>query len=239
MKIVGIIPSRLQSTRLPRKPLHKMRGKFLVQWVYEGASSYKGFDKLLVATDSQEIADVVHSFGGEAVLTSSYHETGSNRVYEASKDLNADIIVNVQGDEPLIDCVVLEALIEPLKKDKNIGMSTLKRKFDNLEDYLSPNKAKVLVDEQDRALGFSRKWSSDEKIPPNVFHHVGLYAYRREVLEEFSRCPRSALEIKENLEQIRILEMDVPIAVPTIFRKLIGIDTLEDVQEFERIFDSS
>ena len=157
MKIIGVIPARLGSTRLPRKALHKIKGKFLLQWVYERAVTYKGFDSLVIATDSQDIADAAQSFGADVVLTSATHESGSSRVYEASKNQDADIVVNVQGDEPLIDALVLEKLIEPLKNEPNVGFSTLKRKFENLHDYLSPNKAKVLVDRNDRALKFSRK----------------------------------------------------------------------------------
>ncbi len=253
MKVVGVIPARIGSTRFPRKPLYPILGKPLIQWVYEGAQKYPHFSDLLVATDSLEITSTVEGFGGRAILTSPDHASGTLRVYEVAKNLNADVIVNIQGDEPLIDDKVLSRLISPFEKDFKVAVTTLKRKFDTTEELFSPHQVKVVVNKREEALFFSRSIPTlscsssfcSDKIIGNfenyisVFHHVGLYAFRYQALQDYVAMKKTFLEEEEKLEQLRICDGTFRILVPTIRKKMIGVDTKEDVTKVENILGKS
>jgi 3-deoxy-manno-octulosonate cytidylyltransferase (CMP-KDO synthetase) len=246
MKVIGVIPSRYNSTRLPAKPLADIHGKPLVQHVYEAASRASCLSDLVVATDDERIAAAVRAFGGKAVLTRADHASGTDRVAEVAANSDAEIVVNVQGDEPLLDprmideCVL--ALQEATKLDSSASLSTVIKKVGQ-EVYHDPAVVKVVVDARGRALYFSRSsipYSRQRTSDFAVFEHVGLYAYTRAGLLKLSSLPPSRLEQIECLEQLRALENGISIqTVETRCEgKLVSVDTLEDLELVRRILAS-
>jgi len=225
--IVGIIPARWGSTRLPGKPLLDIKGKPMIQRVYEQAKKSKLLDKVIVATDDKRIFDCVINFNGEAVMTLKKHKSGTDRIYEAAKNLKADIIVNIQGDEPFIPPGNIDAAIEPLLKEKDLNVSTLSVEFNEPDD---PNKVKVIFDKNNFAIYFSRSvipFNRDGK-KIKYYKHIGLYVYRKKYLLRFAKMKQSTLEIAEKLEQLRIIENGDKIKVVVTKKDSIGIDTIED-----------
>jgi len=246
MKIVAIIPARYGSTRFEGKPLAQILGKPMIQWVYEGVCQSKLIDKVLVATDDQRIVGAVEQFGGNAVMTSPAHATGSDRVAEVAQKLRAEIIVNVQGDEPLLKGSIIDKAIRPLMKDPSIPLSTLMTRIEDVRDWINPNVAKVVVDQKGFALYFSRSpipfprdlnieklLSSTRKgknpLPHRVFKHIGVYVYRRDFLLRYSKMERTPLEKLEKLEQLRALENGFPIKLIPVDYEPLSVDTPEDL----------
>jgi 3-deoxy-manno-octulosonate cytidylyltransferase (CMP-KDO synthetase) len=245
MKIACIIPARYASTRFPGKPLAKLGDKPMIQHVYEKSREVNAFDFVAVATDSQLIYDAVMAFGGKAIFTSEHHQSGTDRIAEAviNAELeNFDYIVNVQGDEPLIEPAQIEELIQLL--DGETEIATLIKQISNQEDLFNPNVVKAVVASNQSALYFSRHpipylrgveekdWLSKEMH----FKHVGMYAYKREVLMAIGQLTPSPLENAESLEQLRWLENGFQIKAAQTAFESIGIDTPEDLlKAIERI----
>ncbi|BCS53737.1 3-deoxy-manno-octulosonate cytidylyltransferase [Geobacter sp. SVR] len=242
MDITAVIPARYASTRFPGKALAEIAGKPMIQHVYERACSASLVSRVIVATDDQRIQQVVTDFGGLCLMTRPDHETGTDRLAEVAQGLNADIIVNVQGDEPLIAPEMIEQAIRPFLDDSTLRMSTLKTRIKCLHDFLSPNVVKVVTDQQGDALYFSRsplpffrdKWQDlkDESFASGkllCYKHVGLYVYRRDFLIEFAAMKPTFLEISEKLEQLRAVENGVRIRVVETEFESIGVDTPDDL----------
>jgi 3-deoxy-manno-octulosonate cytidylyltransferase (CMP-KDO synthetase) len=236
MKVVGVIPARHGSTRFPGKPLALILNKPMIQHVYEQVSKSKLLDSVVVATDHEEIKAVVEGFGGQAVLTSKSHETGSDRIEEVASKVEGDFFVNVQGDEPLIRPELIDALVSAAKESPT-SVITAKTKIQNEEDIASPNVVKVVTDTNGNALYFSRS-----AIPYNraqkehtYFKHLGIYLYPKNILSQFVKLPQSSLEEIEMLEQLRLLENGFTIKVVETNYDAVGVDTPEDIQKVENI----
>jgi 3-deoxy-manno-octulosonate cytidylyltransferase (CMP-KDO synthetase) len=240
MKTAIIIPARYRSSRLPGKPLLKETGKYLVQHVYERACQSRRAREVIVATDDPRIAAAVEHFGGRVAMTRRDHPSGTDRVAEAARGLDADIIVNLQGDEPLIDPATLDLLPDLLQRDADAPMATLAVPISSAEQWHNPNCVKVVCDVQGRALYFSRSpipFVRDGRPDfaaerPQFLQHLGLYAFRREFLLRLSQMPPAPLEQLEKLEQLRFLAAGHKIAVGVVRRASIGVDTLEDYRRF-------
>ncbi len=231
MKAAAIIPARYGSTRFPGKALALLKGKPLIQWVWEAVHSTGLFERVIVATDSELIANEVKKFGGMAVLTRADHPSGSDRIAEVAAQLEEELIVNVQGDEPLITKVALEKLIAAFADDE-VQIASLMTDVADPMELNDPNTVKVVVDGCLNALYFSRSPipHNRDRIPwDHYWRHIGVYAYRREALLRFVSLPPSSLEQVEKLEQLRALGNGIPIRmVPTSYQG-IGIDTPEDL----------
>jgi len=235
MKILCVIPSRISSTRLPRKPLLLIQGKPMVQMVYENASQCKILSKVVVATDSEEIASVIKNCGGNVELTSADLQTGTDRVAAVAKKYdNMDVIINLQGDEPFIKPKMLEQLVAPYLKGESPEMTTLAYKLDMQGEFNDPGVVKVITDLNNNALYFSRspipyfRNKSQENLPI-VHHHMGLYAFRRDFLLHYTTLPQTPLEITESLEQLRALEHGYRIRVCLTEEKTLEINTPEEL----------
>lgn len=242
MKITAIIPARYASTRFPGKALADIGGRPMIQHVYERACEASLVSRVIVATDDTRIADAIRLIGGEAVMTSTSHETGTDRLAEVAHGLDTDIIVNVQGDEPLISPEMIDQAIEPFLHDPALQMGTLKTRIKCLHDFLSPNVVKVVTGADGCALYFSRsplpffrdKWQDlkDESFANGkllCYKHVGLYVYRRDFLLEYAAMPPTFLEISEKLEQLRAIENGIRIRVIETEFESIGVDTPDDL----------
>jgi len=242
MKITAIIPARYGSTRFEGKALADICGKPMIQHVYERTSRSTLISDVVVATDDERIATAVRKFGGRAEMTSTGHETGTDRLAEVAARMDSDIIVNVQGDEPLIEPAMIDEAIEPLTADPTLLMSTLKERIKTLHDFLSPNVVKVVTDWEGYALYFSRsplpnfrdKWNDlkDEKFASGkllCYKHVGLYVYRRAFLLQYSQMSPTYLELAEKLEQLRVLENGYRIRIVETAYDSIGVDTPADL----------
>lgn len=245
MKFVGIIPARYESTRFPGKPLVMIKNKPMIQWVYENA--LKALDEVVVATDDDRIFDAVRSFGGKVVKTLPTHQSGTDRCAEAaehiSNTLNSDVVINIQGDEPFIQADQIELLKSCFKSDAEIA--TLVKKIDSTEELFNPNRPKVVVDEKNNALYFSRSpipyiRGTDEKdwLSKNTFWaHIGMYAFKAEVLQKITKLNQGKLELAESLEQLRWLENGYKIKTAETQSQSIGIDTPEDLQAALKLFN--
>jgi 3-deoxy-manno-octulosonate cytidylyltransferase (CMP-KDO synthetase) len=231
-RVAVVIPARLGSTRLPGKALLDLGGKPMIQWVWEAAKKARGVSTVLVATDAAEIADVVRGFGGQAVMTSATHESGTDRVAEAARTLDAGIIVNLQGDEPFLPPAILETLVRGFTAS-SCQMGTLITPITDPADITNPARAKVVCRKDGRILYFSRLpipcvREAGDSYP--YYKHVGIYIFRREFLFQFAALPPSPLEKAERLEQLRALENghDI-IGVPVNYQGF-GVDTPEDAR---------
>jgi 3-deoxy-manno-octulosonate cytidylyltransferase (CMP-KDO synthetase) len=238
MEIVAVIPARYASTRLPGKPLKADTGRPLIQHVVEAASRARRLTRVIVATDDERIADAVRNFGGEAAMTRDDHPSGTDRVAEVAAGLpNAEIIVNLQGDEPEVSGEALDTLVELLQRDPTCPMATLATPIRDEAAYRDPGCVKVVLAQSGRALYFSRSPIPMHRdgLPldgPLGLLHLGLYAYRRDFLLSIAGLPPSPLEMTEKLEQLRVLESGTPIAVGIVDEPSIGIDTPEDYARF-------
>jgi 3-deoxy-manno-octulosonate cytidylyltransferase (CMP-KDO synthetase) len=206
----------------------------MVEHVYRRAASARGVDAVVVATDDERIASAVQAFGGVARITSAAHRTGLDRIAEVAREIAADIIVNVQGDEPLVEPGMIEDVIEALSSDADTQMSTLRRRIDDAAEYRNPNVVKVVVDAAQRALYFSRAPLPFAREPAAAFKHIGLYAYRRDFLLTLTALPQTPLEIAESLEQLRALEHGFRIRAVETIHDSIGVDTPEDLDRVRR-----
>ena len=253
-KSVAVIPARYGATRLPGKPLLEIAGKPLIVWVAERARSASTISRTIVATDDPRIVDAVNAAGFDAVITRADHKTGTDRVAEVAHNLRADIIVNVQGDEPLIDPETINRAVNALIEDPQAQISTTWEAITEADDVANPSVVKVTFDEQGYATNFVRnpnalnnqpvekggstKSSSD--APGLLFDfkkHTGLYAYRRDFLLEFARWPQTENERRESLEQLRALDRGVKIKVVEAASPSIGVDTEEDLQRVRAIVE--
>jgi len=243
MKVIGVIPARYQSTRLPAKPLADIHGRPLIQHVYEIAQKTKCLDSVVVATDDQRIADAVRAFGGQVVMTSPNHASGTDRVAEVAAGSDAGIVVNIQGDEPLLDPRMIDECVLTLKSalrdGDDVGLSTVIKKVGE-DAYHDPSVVKVVSDARGRALYFSRSlipYPRRRTDDFEVFEHIGLYAYTRECLTKLSKLPPSRLEKIECLEQLRALENGISIqtVVTQCEGELVSVDTQEDLERVRRI----
>ena len=236
MRVIAVIPARLESARLPRKMLRQIAGKTLLARVYEGVRSSPLLHDVIVATDSEEIMQLCLQHGWNARMTSPTHRSGTERVREISDSAAADFYLNVQGDEPLTRAEHIAALID-LMKDPQVQVGTLKTPASD-EDIANPNAVKVVTDSTGRALYFSRATIPFDRdgSRPSYFKHLGFYAYRKPVLDRFCTLPESSLEISERLEQLRFLENGIPIQVGEIPYDTVGVDTEEDLRRVEAIF---
>ena len=239
MKAACIIPSRYASTRLPGKPLRLIAGKTLVHRVYERACLAKVPETVIVATDHEEIEKEVKSFGGHVVMTSVNHPTGTDRLAEVAAKLpQYDIIVNVQGDEPLIDPDVIDRLAQDLMDHEDLDMATVATPL-RKDEYEDPSAVKVVVNQKGEALYFSRSLipfpRHEFSVPP--LKHVGIYAYRRDFLLAYAKMEQTTLEKTESLEQLRALEMGYKIGVIPVETEDIGIDTEADLKKANEYFE--
>jgi 3-deoxy-manno-octulosonate cytidylyltransferase (CMP-KDO synthetase) len=242
---LGIIPARYGSTRLPGKPLVAIAGKPLVQHVWERARESRRLAALLVATDDERIRRAVRAFGGDVVMTSPDHPTGTDRLAEAAATRPEEIVVNIQGDEPLVDPRDIDDLVDGLAGDQDCAMATLCAPLADRAEAEDPNVVKVVCDDAGRALYFSRALVPWPRRPPQPHdpapwrRHIGLYAYRREFLMEFATWPPSALERAEGLEQLRALERGRVIRVLPARGRYLGVDTPGDVIAVESALAAS
>lgn len=237
MNAVVIIPARMGATRFPGKPLIDLCGKPMIQWVYERASMASGVSRVMVATCDQEIIDAVAGFGGEAVMTSEAHRSGTDRLAEVAGELDADVIVNVQGDEPLIDPASIERALEPFSKPGML-MTSLMAPIDR-ESAKDPNLVKVVVAQDNFALYFSRSPIPYERNPADRYlGHVGLYAYTKDFLVKFASLEPTPLEKAESLEQLRVLEHGYRIKMVEVADRPLGVDTWGDLERVREIVTS-
>ncbi|MFH1756569.1 MAG: 3-deoxy-manno-octulosonate cytidylyltransferase [Pseudomonadota bacterium] len=241
MKVYGIIPARYGSTRLPAKVLADIAGKPLIQWVYERARKSPSLDRLVVATDDERIAERVRSFGGEVLETSPAHPSGTDRVCEAARILRAqdeDLIVNIQGDQPLFESAMIDELVEPLRNDPSINMGALVYPVCTPEELANPSVVKVVFDRKGFALYFSRSpmpYVLSTSSKPRYYKHIGPYAYRMEFLTKFTQMERGVLEQAESLEQLRALEHGYRIKVVETKFDSQEVDTSEDLEKVRKI----
>jgi 3-deoxy-manno-octulosonate cytidylyltransferase (CMP-KDO synthetase) len=233
--IAAIIPARYASSRFPGKLLANETGKYLIQHVYERVAQAKSVDKVLIATDDHRIARACEQFGAKWQMTRADHQSGTDRIAEVVAGIEADIIVNVQGDEPEIEPDNIDRLIKVLQQDSQADIATLAAVFGPVEDINNPNVVKVVVDNSGHALYFSRAaipYLREKDTQPVYRKHIGIYAYRRDALLELSQLPPSPLEQAEKLEQLRALENGMVITVADVKHAAVGIDTPQQYAEF-------
>ncbi len=239
-KILGVIPARYNSSRLPGKPLFVINGKPLIQRVFENVSKSESLDKLIVATDDRRVFNTVKKFGGEAVFTSKKNKTGTDRVFEASKNLNYDIVLNIQCDEAALNPKMIDELASHMKKDKNILMGTLAKKIRDEKLLKNPNLVKVVLDKKGYALYFSRfpipflRRDGYRPKKPHFYEHVGIYAFRKSFLKKFSKLPQTPLEKSERLEQLRALENGYGIKVIITKYNSFALNCYADLRKLNR-----
>jgi 3-deoxy-manno-octulosonate cytidylyltransferase (CMP-KDO synthetase) len=250
--IIAVIPARYGSTRFPGKALAGIKGRPMIQWVHERTRRSKLIQRVIVATDDERILRAVKSFGGEAMMTSPQHATGTDRIAEVAKSLDCDIVVNVQGDEPLIRPEMIDEAIVPLVQDASIPMGTLCRRIDSREEAFDPNVVKVVFDKNGLALYFSRApipWDRDAwagksswkelSLEGPLYKHIGLYVYRRDFLLDYAAMPRTALEAAEKLEQLRALENGHKIKVAITRYESFGVDIPGDLGKILKQLEES
>ncbi len=250
MRVAAVIPARMQSTRLPGKPLRRIAGVPMIVRVLERARSCPGIDRIVVATDTEEIARTVEQSGGEAWMTSPSHRTGSDRVAEVAEELTEELILNLQGDEPLLPASTVAALVAFGRARPDLTVVTAAIPLLRATDVLNPNIVKVVCDREGRALYFSRwpvpydrnaplDWGGGagrETLGGPYLKHVGIYLYRREFLLRYVRMEPGPLERSESLEQLRILEHGHAVHVVRVLEDSISVDTPEDLAEVEALF---
>ena len=240
-RVVALIPSRYQSSRLPGKPLARIADKPMVQHVAERAAGARLVDEVLVATDDERVAEAVSGFGGTAVMTAATHETGTDRLAEVARHLDAAIVVNVQGDEPLITGEAIDAAVALLDRDPADRMSTLRRRLEAPDDLDNPAVVKLVIDLAGYALLFTRAAvpfvRAGHPAPP-VWRHLGLYAYRRDFLLQVAALAPTPLERAEGLEQLRVLEHGHRIRTAETTAETVGVDTPEDLERVRRLMEA-
>ena len=249
-KAVGVIPARWASTRFPGKPLHPIAGKPLLQHVWERCRRVRSLDSVIVATDDMRIAEAAFIWGAEVALTSPRHRSGTDRVAEVLRHAKQfGLVINIQGDEPLVEAGLIDRLVKKLRSDPDIHMVTAAHPFSNPKDALSPHQVKVVVDKNGRALYFSRAAipayaasavgersipAAAGPMPRRYLRHQGIYGFRRELLLQFVRWKPSPLERTESLEQLRALENGVSVHVLVTKHGSPGVDTPQDAKNLER-----
>lgn len=247
MKIIAVIPARYASTRFPAKLMQDLGGKTVILRTYEAAKQSNLFDAVFVVTDSDLIFDEIVSNGGKAIMSIKEHESGSDRIAEAVENMDVDIVVNVQGDEPFINTVALEKLIEVFdssnsRNDKvdDVDLASLMFEITVEDEISNPNNVKVVLDQNGFALYFSRSvipYPREKNAGVRYMQHIGIYAFRKQALLDFYSLPMKSLEASEKLEQLRYLEFGKRIKMIEVAEKSIGIDTPEDMEKARRMFD--
>ncbi|EHO08867.1 3-deoxy-manno-octulosonate cytidylyltransferase [Myroides odoratimimus] len=240
MKVIAVIPARYASTRFPAKLMEDLAGKTIIRRTYEATLATGLFDDVFVATDSELIYNEIIHHGGRAVMSVKEHESGSDRIAEAVKDIEADIVINVQGDEPFVSKENLEKLIDIFQRDetKQVDLASLMTPIDEWTTIENPNNVKVVVDDTNTALYFSRSvipYPRDKDVKVQYYQHIGVYAFRKEALLEFTTLPMKFLEASEKLEQLRYLEYGKRIKMAITKHLGIGIDTPEDLERAKQI----
>lgn len=235
MKAIGVIPARYASTRFPGKVLALIHGRPMIEYVWRQTKKSKRLDEVLIACDEEKVLKAVQAFGARAVMTSPDHESGTDRIAEALGKIDVDVVVNIQGDEPLIEPPVIDALADALLVDPSLPMATVIKRLEKEEDYHNPNVVKAVIDQHKNALYFSRAPIpyNREKKPfsqGTYYKHLGLYAYRKDFLLKFKSLPVSKLEQTEKLEQLRVLEAGYKIRTIETTHETIGVDTPEDLE---------
>jgi 3-deoxy-manno-octulosonate cytidylyltransferase (CMP-KDO synthetase) len=244
MRIIGVIPARYKSSRLEGKPLADIHGKPMVQHVWERAKRAPCLDEVVIATDDERIRSVVRTFGGTVAMTSADHRSGTDRVAEAIRDRDADVIVNIQGDEPMLDPVMLTELVDPFRSAQDVGVVTLKKRVMHESDFADPGVVKVVTDPAGYALYFSRSlipYPRQRTQHFAIFEHLGLYAYTRDALMRLAELPPSTLEEIESLEQLRALENGIRIlVVETASRQeMLSVDTQADLERARELLSAA
>ena len=252
MKIVAVIPARWQSTRLKEKVLVDICGKSMLQHVWEKVKKAHEVDEVIVACDKERVLKVAEAFGAKCMFTSPEHSSGTDRLSEIAGSIDADVYINVQADEPMIDPLMIDNLAQVFEYEKNITMATLIKRIDKKEDITDPNVVKVVVDRKGFALYFSRSpipymrrsFSGEEdlsaesegQLTNGYYKHIGLYSYTKDFLFTYRNLPRSVLEMDEKLEQLRVLEHGYKIKTIETRHETIGVDTQEDLDRVREIF---
>lgn len=236
MKIIAVIPARYASTRFPAKLMHDLGGKTVILTTYQAAVATKLFDDVFVVTDSQLIFDEISTNNGKAIMSLKNHESGSDRIAEAIEDLDVDIVVNVQGDEPFIDFESLSKIVTVFSEDTHnqIDLVSLMREITNTDEIQDPNNVKVVVDQEQFALYFSRAvipYPREINVGVRYMQHIGIYGFRKKALLDFYSYPMKSLEASEKLEQLRYLEFGKRIKMIETDHIGIGIDTPEDLEK--------
>ncbi|HTP34297.1 MAG TPA: 3-deoxy-manno-octulosonate cytidylyltransferase [Candidatus Acidoferrales bacterium] len=239
-KFLGVIPARFSSTRFPGKVLASLAGKPVLQHVYERASQARYLTGTIIATDDERVFQAARDFGARVRMTRADHLSGTDRVAEVASAENAEVIVNIQGDEPLIDPAAIDAAILPLAHDHHILMATLKKRIEDPREITDPNVVKVVTDHTGDAIYFSRcpiPFDRDRAAGTPYFKHIGLYIYQRDFLLSYSTLPVGPLERSERLEQLRALENGYRIRVVETEYESLGVDTPEDLERVSRWFE--
>ncbi|UCD55087.1 MAG: 3-deoxy-manno-octulosonate cytidylyltransferase [Candidatus Omnitrophota bacterium] len=257
MRAIGVIPARWKSSRFEGKVLANIMGKPMLQHVWERAKESKILEDLIIATDSERVMKTVEDFGGKAVYTSKDQPSGTDRITEVINPIDVEVVVNIQGDEPLIHRTMIDSLANALLEDKTIPMATVIKRIKSREEFLNPNVVKVVIDKESRALYFSRSpiphyrgtgeqhrsildiqsWFSSHSFEPEsqrYYKHIGIYAYSKDFLFTYTNLPKSSLEEIEKLEQLRALENGYKIKTVETEFETIGVDTQEDLKKVER-----
>ncbi len=239
MSTIGVIPARYASTRFPAKVMAKIAGKPMIQHVWEKARQCKELDDVLIACDHPDVFKAASSFGAKVRMTNPEHPSGTDRIAQAVSDLEFDIIVNIQGDEPFIDPKSIDALAALLKNDPTCQMGTVIKEITDDADFMNPNVVKCVIDDQGYALYFSRApipFNRNAQAPTVMkrYKHLGLYAYRSDFLVQYKDWPKGVLESIEQLEQLRVLEHGVKIKTTTTAYESIAVDTPEDLIKAEQ-----
>jgi len=241
-KILAVIPARYASTRFPGKVLVPIAGKSMLQHVWERASLARYLTSTIVATDDERVCEAARSFGARVRMTRADHPSGTDRAAEVASAEGAELVVNIQADEPLVDPAAIDAAILPLAHDAQILMGTLKKRIEDPREISDPHVVKVVTGHDGNALYFSRcpiPYAADEAAPPVYYKHVGLYVYRRDFLLAYPTLRVGPLEQAERLEQLRALENGYPIRVVETEYESLGVDTPEDLERVSRFFEAS
>ena len=244
MKIIAVIPARYASTRFPAKLMQDLGGKTVILRTYEAAINTQLFDDVFVGTDSDLIYNEIVSNGGKAIKSIKEHESGSDRIAEAVENLDVDIVINVQGDEPFIDAGPLAKVIDVFKNDtsKQVDLASLMREIKHEDEINNPNNVKVVVDQSEFALYFSRSvipYPREKEVGVRYMQHIGIYAFRKQALLDFYSLPMKSLEASEKLEQLRYLEFGKRIKMVETSHIGIGIDTPEDLEKARKMLDAT
>ncbi|MBD3581150.1 3-deoxy-manno-octulosonate cytidylyltransferase [Flavobacterium selenitireducens] len=240
MKVIAVIPARYASTRFPAKLLQDLCGKTVIRRTYEAAVATKLFDDVFVVTDSELIQNEIIVNGGKAIMSQKQHESGSDRIAEAVADIDCDIVVNVQGDEPFINGEPLAEVLEVFRNDpgRQVDLASLMIEIKKEHDIENPNIVKVVTDQSGFALYFSRSvipFARDREAGARYFRHIGVYAFRKQAILDFAALPMKSLEATEKLEQLRYLEFGKRIRMIETRHAGIGIDTIEDLQKARQL----
>ncbi|MBE7628931.1 3-deoxy-manno-octulosonate cytidylyltransferase [Tenacibaculum piscium] len=243
MKIIAMIPARYSASRFPGKLMKNLGGKPVIVRTYQAAVNAHLFDEVYVVTDSELIFKTIEETGGKAIMSIKEHECGSDRIAEAVENLDVDIVVNVQGDEPFIDTVSLSKLIKAFEEDtkKEIDLASLKVAMTTLEDIENPNNVKVITDIHNFAIYFSRSvipFHRDQELKVTYYKHKGVYAFRKQALLDFYKTPMTPIEAAEKIECIRYLEVGKKIKMIETSVESIGIDTPEDLEKAKKILEN-